>query len=161
MTELNQLLKRLCEANVEFVIVGGFAATLHGSTLLTRDLDVCTILNAESVEKLRELFRDLHPVHRFTPQRLSFLDNPDPGTPMNNLYLQTDLGAVDFLGTISGVGTYASVRQHSIEVELFGYPVRVISRDALIKAKEAIGREKDLLAVKELRAIIEKSSHSE
>jgi len=50
VTELNQLLKRLCEANVEFVIVGGFAATLHGSTLLTRDLDVCTILNAESVE---------------------------------------------------------------------------------------------------------------
>jgi hypothetical protein len=158
VTELNQLLKRLCEADIQFVVVGGFAATLHGSSLLTRVLDVCTILTAEHVAKLRETFRDLHPIHRFTPQRLSFLDNPDPGTPLNNLYFQTDFGPIDFLGYIKGVGNYEEVLENSIEVNLFGYNVRVINRTALIKAKEALGRDKDKLTVTELRAIIEKSS---
>ena len=38
MSDINHLLQRLCDADVEFIIVGGFAAMLHGSSLLTRDL---------------------------------------------------------------------------------------------------------------------------
>ena len=49
MTELNQLLQRLCEADIGFVIVGGFAAMLHGSLMLTRDHDVCALLTDTSV----------------------------------------------------------------------------------------------------------------
>jgi hypothetical protein len=56
--EINLLLQRLCDAGVDFVIVGGFAATLHGSSLVTRDLDVCAILSSENVEKLRAALRD-------------------------------------------------------------------------------------------------------
>jgi hypothetical protein len=44
MSELNKLLQTLCDAEIEFVIVGGFAAMLHGSSMLTRDLDVCAVL---------------------------------------------------------------------------------------------------------------------
>lgn len=157
MIELNRLLQRLSEADVEFVIVGGFAAMLHGSSLLTRDVDVCAVLTAENLEKLRQVFRDLHPVHRMTPQRLSFLDNPDPGVPLKNLYLQTDFGPLDLLGSITGVGNFTEVNAHAIEIDLFGQQVRVMSLDDLIKAKETLGREKDRLAARELRAIKEKS----
>lgn len=153
MTDLNRLLQRLCDADVDFVIVGGFAAMLHGSSLLTRDLDVCAVLTAENVEKLRQVFRELHPVHRMTTQRLSFIDNPDPGTPLNNLYLQTDLGPLDLLSSIKGVGGFDRVRESSVEVDLFGRKVRVIALGDLIRAKEALGREKDLYAAKELRAV--------
>ena len=156
MTELNRLLQRLSDAKIDFVIVGGFAAMLHGSSLLTRDLDVCAVLTAENLDKLRDVFRDLHPVHRMTPQRLSFLDNPDPGSSLNNLYLQTDLGPLDLLSTITGVGDFERVRSASIEVELFGKKTQVMAIEDLIKAKQALGREKDWLAVKELRAIMEK-----
>ncbi len=157
MSDLNNLLLRLIEAEVDFVIVGGFGAVLHGSTLVTRDLDVCAILSDANVEKLRAAFRDLRPIHRFTPQRLSFLDNPDPGSEVKNLYLQTDLGALDVLGSILGVGDFARVATNAVEVELFDHRVRVMSIDDLIQAKEALGREKDLLAVKELRAILAKA----
>src|SRR6185437_879490 len=92
--DINRLLQRLCDADIDFVIVGGFAATLHGSSLLTRDLDVCAVLTGAKVAKLRELLKDLHPAHR--ESRLSFLDNPSPGVDVRNLYLQTDLGPVDF-----------------------------------------------------------------
>jgi predicted nucleotidyltransferase len=155
--QLSQLIQRLCEADIDFVVVGGYAAVLHGSSHVTRDLDVCMILSAENVEKLREIFRDLHPTHRFTPQRLSFLENPSPGVPMKNLYLQTDLGAVDFLSAITGVGNFEEVNEHAVQVELFGKQLRVIGVSDLIKAKEALGREKDVIVAKELRAILEKS----
>jgi hypothetical protein len=159
VSELNRLLQRLCDADIDFVIVGGFAATLHGSSLVTRDLDICAILSNENVEKLREALRealrDLQPTHRMTPQKLSFLDNPDLGVEVRNLYLRTDLGPVDVLSSILGVGDFDRVRAASIQVELFGRNCRVISLDDLIRAKEALGRDKDLLAAKELRAVRE------
>ena len=154
MSDINNILKRLCDADIDFVIVGGFAATLHGSSLLTRDLDVCAVLTGANVAKLRELLKDLHPAHR--ESRLSFLDNPSPGVDVRNLYLQTDLGPVDFLGNIAGIGDFDRVRANAIEVELFGRRCNVMSLDDLILAKQAIGREKDLRAVVELRAIREK-----
>jgi predicted nucleotidyltransferase len=154
VSELNQLLKQLIDADVEFVIVGGFGGVLHGSSLVTRDLDVCAVLSSANVEKLRLAFRQHHPVHRHTPQRLSFLDNPDAGTDLKNLYLQTDLGPLDLMSSITGVGDFNRVRAGSVEVELFGSKVRVIGVEDLIAAKEALGREKDLLAVKELRVIL-------
>jgi hypothetical protein len=54
------------------------------------------------------------------------------------------------------VGDFERIRQHAVEVELFGRSCRVISLDDLIRAKEAVGRDKDLLTVKELLAIREK-----
>jgi hypothetical protein len=116
VTQLNQLIHRLCDAEIDFVIVGGFAGILHGSTLVTRDLDVCAVLSRENVAKLREVLRDLNPTHRQTPQRLSFLDNPAPDAEVKNLYLGTTLGAVDLLGSIKGVGDYARVREASVEL---------------------------------------------
>ena len=104
MVKLNQLIERLCDAQIEFVIVGGFAGMLHGSTLVTRDLDVCTVLSPENITKLRDTFRDLQPKHRFIIQKLSFLDNPEPGVALKNLCLETEFGPVDLLGNIKGVG---------------------------------------------------------
>ena len=158
MNDLNQLIQRLCDADIEFVIVGGFAAMLHGSSLVTRDLDVCAVLTTENVQKLRLAFRDAHPAHRLTPQKLSFLDNPAPGVEVRNLYLRTDLGPLDVLSSILGVGDFERIHTHAVEVELFGRRCRVISLDDLIRAKEALGREKDVFAAKELRAIRDKTS---
>ncbi len=157
MAILSQLLQCLCDADVDFVIVGGFAALLHGSTLVTRDLDVCAVLNHQDVAKLRGALRDLNPTHRLTPQRLSFLTNPDPGVEVRNLYLETELGAIDILSSVLGVGDFQRVRATSTEIEVFGRRCRVISIDDLILAKETLGREKDLLAAKELRAIRDKT----
>lgn len=160
MTNLNNLLQKLCEAEIEFVIVGGFAAVIHGSSMLTRDLDVCIVLNRANIEKLRDTFSDLHPVHRFTSQRLSFLDNPESDAPIKNLFLQTDLGPIDFLSNIDGVGSYEDVRKNADEITLFGRKTHIINLNALLKAKETLGREKDLIAAKELRAILEKKDQS-
>jgi predicted nucleotidyltransferase len=153
VSELHNLLQRLSDAGIDFVVVGGVAAVLHGSSMVTRDLDVCAELTGQNLRKLREAFRDLHPVHRIASPRLSFLEVPDPDVSLQNLYLQTDLGALDLLGSITGVGDFDAVSASAIEVDLFGRKVKVIALEQLIKAKEAVGRQKDLMAVAELRAI--------
>lgn len=94
-----------------------------------------------------------------TPKKLSFLDHPPAGQPVNNLYLETEGGILDVLNNVLGVGDYHHyhrLRQNAIEVPLFGRKCHVISLEDLIQAKEAMGREKDLLTAKELRAIAAK-----
>ena len=156
MSDLQKLLQRLDDAGIEFVLVGGYAALLHGSSLLTRDVDVCAVLTPSTIEKLRDAFRDANPVHRLSSPRQSFLDMPEPGTALDNLYLNTDLGTLDLLSRITGVGDYARVARDAVDVELAGRHVRAIGLDDLIAAKEALGRDKDLIAAKELRAIRQK-----
>lgn len=156
MSDLQRLLLRLDDAGIEFVLVGGYAAVLYGSSTVTRDIDVCAVLSPATVEKLRQVFRDAHPVHRLTRPEQSFLEEPPPGVELKNLYLKTDLGTLDLLGSITGVGDFARVARDAVEIELFGRRVRAMSLDDLIASKEAMGRDKDLLAAKELRAIREK-----
>jgi len=119
-------------------------------------VDVCAVLSAENVAKIRTALADINPVHRQTHRLLSFLTHPAPGQPLVNLYLKTDSGVIDILSSILGVGDYERLRQRAVRMPLFGRTVSVISLEDLITAKEAVGREKDLLAVKELRAIAAK-----
>jgi predicted nucleotidyltransferase len=156
MHNLHLLLQRLADAKFEFVVIGGYAGVLHGSALVTNDLDICAVLSAENIAKLRTVFADLHPVHRITHRKLSFLDVPPAGTSLVNLYLETDNGIIDILSNVLGVGDYERLRKTATEVPLFGRRCAVISLEDLITAKEAVGREKDLLAAKELRAIAAK-----
>jgi hypothetical protein len=65
-------------------------------------------------------------------------------------------GVVGVLGSVMGIGDYHALVGNAIEVPLFGRKCRIISLEDLIKAKEAMGREKDLLTAKELRAIAAK-----
>jgi len=153
VNSLSQLLRRLTESGVDFVVVGGFAGVLHGSALVTRDLDICAFLTPENIERLRDTLKDLNPHHRMTPQRLSFLQVPRPGEIVNNLYLKTDWGVVDIMSSILGLGDFEALKAKAEWIEIGGKSCRLISLPDLILAKEAMGREKDLLAAKELRAI--------
>jgi len=156
MQDFSRLLQRLADSGLEFVIIGGFAAVSHGSTYVTRDLDICALLTPENVARLRSVLAEWHPKHRLTPQRLSFLDHPPVGQPLHNLYLETDVGVVDVLPTVLGVGDFARLRAQAEALEVHGRTYLVMSLDDLIAAKEALAREKDLLSAKELRAIAAK-----
>jgi len=156
MKSLHVLLQRFADAGLEFVVVGGFAGVLHGSAYVTEDLDICAVISPENIAKLRTALVDLNPVHRMTHNKLSFLEHPSPGEKLANVYLETEAGSVDILGSVLGIGGYRELARNAIEVPLFGHPCRVISLEDLIKAKEAMGREKDLLTAKELRAIAAK-----
>ena len=65
---------------------------------------------------------------------------------------------LDIISEVTEVGDFDQVKKNSVEIDLFGHKCRVISVDALIRAKEKMGRAKDKLVVSELKALRQKSS---
>ncbi len=153
MQNLGKLLDLLLTAHIDFVLVGGFASVIHGSSMVTHDLDICILLDPEHIETLRQCLKPYHPTHRMTPQRLSFLEFPKDISNIKNLYLETDLGILDIINHIDGVGSFERVRQDAIEIEIYGKNCKVISIDDLIACKKAIRRPKDLAVARELEAL--------
>lgn len=153
MQPIGNLIQILLDHQIEFVIVGGMAAVLHGSSQVTQDLDVCAPLDVPHIEKLRECLAPFHPTHRMTPKKLSFLEFPEDISNIKNLYLQTDKGIIDVLGQISGVGDYSRVARLAVQVGVFGAKCQVISIDDLILAKQFMARPKDLATIKELKVV--------
>ncbi len=153
MPDFEGLLRRLAEHHVDFVIVGGFAAVAHGSSLLTQDVDICCRFTPDNLMRLQEALADLHPVHRMTPKRLPLHLTAETCEGMKNLYLDTDLGQLDCLGEIAGVGEFEHTMAQSVEIQLGTVPCRILSLDALIDAKAAMRRPKDRQVARQLKAI--------
>lgn len=152
MQNLCELIRRLIVSEVEFVLVGGFAAVAHGVTMVTRDVDICCRFSEENLMRVQSAFAGLNPVHRSRPD-LALDLTAEQCAVLKNLYLKTDLGVVDCLGEVLGVGNFDEVARHSVEIELPAGKCRVLDLDALIRAKEAMGRDHDIMTVKHLNEI--------
>ena len=152
MQQLNQLLARLIGAEVEFVLVGGLAASIHGSSLTTRDVDVCCRFTTANLLRIQHALADQHPVHRMRPD-LPVALTPELCAHLKNLYIKTDLGMINCLGNVMGVGDYDEVLKNSLEIELPVGKLRIIDLNTLIRAKEAMGRPHDIITVQHLKAV--------
>lgn len=155
MTDFAGLLKRLREADVRFVLVGGFAATIHGSPRTTVDLDIVYARDADNLSRLALALAPLSPYLRGAPRALPFrLDAPTLARGLN-FTLTTDLGDLDLLGEVAGGGTYEQLSRHTMSLRVFGAEVQVVTLEQLIHLKRAAGRARDLDAVAELEALLE------
>ena len=149
---LDKLIERLIAAEVEFVLVGGLAAYAHGSSQNTRDVDVCCRFSEANLMRIQTALADLHPVHRMAPEFALAL-TPEQCARLKNLYIKTDLGVLDCLREVKGVGDFDEVLAHSVEIKLPVGCIRILDIETLIKAKEAMGRPHDLIAIQHLRAV--------
>ncbi|MCC6392139.1 MAG: nucleotidyltransferase [Bryobacterales bacterium] len=148
-------IQRLCDADVKFVVIGGWAAIFHGSAHVTNDLDICYSRDRENLGRLAKALAPYHPRPREFPDDLPFVW--DAATLANGTVfrLTTDLGIIDLLAEVSGVGTYAEACAASVEVDAFGRRLRALDLRTLIQAKKAAGRQKDLLTLPELEGLLE------
>ena len=151
------LLLRLGQRQVEFVIIGGVCGIMHGVSLVTTDLDVCCPFAPDNLYRIQAAVKDLHPSHRLTANKLPLELTDELCARLKNLYLQTDLGKLDCLGEVAGVGDYEAVLRNSVVFRLSYGDFRVLNLDAAIAAKEALGRPRDLEAATQLRAIKERT----
>ncbi|MBN2513388.1 MAG: hypothetical protein JXB18_10650 [Sedimentisphaerales bacterium] len=147
------LLHRLTQNNVEFVVIGGFAAAMYGATMVTEDIDICCSFSPENLFRLQDALKDLHPVHRMTPNKIPLALTPQNAAEFKNLYLATDLGPLDCLSTVEGIGSYEQVSKASQRFETGDLILSVLSLNALIEAKKALNRPRDQEAVIQLKAI--------
>jgi predicted nucleotidyltransferase len=161
MIQVEPTLRLLTQHQVEFVIVGGVAISAHGSSYLTYDLDVAYARTRDNFNRLADALAPYHPRPRDFPTDLPFVWDARTIKQGANFTLTTDLGNIDLLGEVTGLGGFEQVRAQSVVMTLFGIQCRVLSLDALIIAKRAAGRTKDLLVLPELEALREVSKQSE
>lgn len=156
MNNLATMLATLTQGDVEFVLVGGYAAVTHGVSLVTQDVDICCRFSKENLLRLQTTLAGLHPRHRMTPQKLPLELSDELCARLKNLYLETDLCVLACLSAVAGVGEFDAVLAHSVAVAFPGGKFRVLDLDGLINAKEAMNRPHDRLTVTQLRAIRER-----
>ncbi len=97
MDTTQELINRLLSSGVEFVLVGGMAGIVHGSSVVTEDLDICAPLSEENLKKLLTALSSLHPRWRMRPNLPPLTNDPIELTGFKNLYLLTDAGQLDVL----------------------------------------------------------------
>ena len=153
MNDLKNLLEFLVKSPLDFVIVGGFAAVLHGCNQTTRDIDICLVLSPDQIQVLRQVLVSLKPKLRTKPDKPSFLVEPQDLAEIKTLHLDTDLGVLDIISHVEGVGDFYDVLRRAEEIGLYGGSCFLISIDDLIKSKKALGRHRDLAVVEELEEI--------
>jgi predicted nucleotidyltransferase len=153
-SNVEKLLKALYDRKVEFVIIGGAAAVLHGSAYVTGDLDICYSRKKENLNKLAIALAPVNPALRGAPKDLPFRLDERTLRPGLNFTLSTDLGDVDILGEVAGIGSYEKLLPFSEEMEVFGMRCKVLTLEGLIETKRAVGRKKDLMLLPELEALL-------
>lgn len=139
------------------MVVGGYAGTAHGSSIVTDDLDICHDTALDNLKILADLLaswdaypRGMEPGPPFFMDVLTLRNAPI-------LTLRNRHGDIDVLDRVEGVGMYEQCAASAEWVEFASVPFRILGLDALIAAKKAAGREKDhqhlrvLEAVRELR----------
>jgi hypothetical protein len=150
MFDAEAMFKHLASRKVPYVLIGGLAMITHGSAYVTKDFDLCYSRLSSDIDTLAKAIEPLHPYLRGVPPGLPFQFDPPTIRAGLNFTLTTDLGDLDVLGEVKGVGAYQDALAHSVEKLLYGERVRVLDIDALIASKRAVGRTKDLNHVLEL-----------
>lgn len=153
--EPEALIKTLNRHGVDYVLIGGLAATLHGSTLRTGDADICPARDPDNLVRLAAALTELG-------ARLRSADAPD-GVPfpcdatflsrVALINFTTRSGDLDVSFEPAGTQGYDDLRRHVVTYDLEGLVVPVASIDDIVRSKRAANRAKDLAALPELEAL--------
>ncbi|HEY5315419.1 MAG TPA: nucleotidyl transferase AbiEii/AbiGii toxin family protein [Pirellulales bacterium] len=153
MTDFESLIRRFVDAKADFILIGGVAATVHGSARLTRDIDFVYARDDANLARVVAALDGTKAYLRGAPPGLPFRFDEETIRHGLNFTLTCDLGDVDLLGEVTGGGTYGDLLPHSMLIEVLGAPCRCLDLPTLIRVKRAAGRPKDMEAIAELEAL--------
>ena len=141
---------------VDCILIGGFAALVHGSPFPTTDVDVVPDANPENLIRLSAALTDLDAKIRAVE-----LDEPRPfnhdatSLAASRIWnLTTKYGDLDLNFQPSGTQGYDDLKRDAVEVVLRGTPVELASLADIVRSKEAAGRDKDRRALPVLRELL-------
>jgi hypothetical protein len=145
------ILETLTRHEVEFVVVGGVAAVLHGAPVTTFDFDALIRVSLENTQKLLAALHDLDARfrHHDPPLRPTQADLLAGG----HLLLLTSAGPLDLLGFIGDQQRFEDLSASVQTIQADGYAFNLLSVEELIKQKRWLGRDKDLVALRMLEQL--------
>jgi hypothetical protein len=147
---LYELLRRLTEREVDFVVVGGVAVILQASPRLTKDLDICYAPEQVNLDRLGAVLIELGARLRGVEEDLPFVPDGRALRHTQILTLTTVDGGLDLLVAPDGSPSYPALRRRADQIDIDGIVVRVASIEDLIAMKRAAGRPQDLVDLESL-----------
>jgi hypothetical protein len=153
MMDFRALLTALASHGVRFIVIGGAAATAHGSARLTNDLDIVYARDPGNVQHLVDALATFRPYLRGAPPGLPFVWEATTLMRGLNFTLDTTVGPIDVLGEIVAGGRFEDLEPRSVQLRIFDIDCLCLGLEALIANKRAVGRPKDLEVIAELELI--------
>jgi hypothetical protein len=148
-------LELLSEHEIDFVLIGGLAARLHGSPTVTDDLDICHSAEPDNLERLAEALRQMQAKLRGAPTDVPFLLDARTLAAGAKFTFSTDYGPLDCMALPAGVNGYDELSRTADRMRFNDLEVLVASIDDLILMKRAAGRPQDLKELETLGALKE------
>jgi hypothetical protein len=145
--------RALVDHGVRFVLIGGYAAALRGSPMITGDVDICHARDPENLDRLADALGSLGARLRAAPADVPFRLDGRMLAAGDHFTFTTDAGSLDCLGIPAGTDGFADLDAAATDEDLEGLVVRVASLEDLIRMKRAAGRPQDRIAVEWLSAI--------
>jgi predicted nucleotidyltransferase len=152
---LEEVIRLMNEHCVRCIVIGGWAAIIHGAARSTNDVDLVYARDDDNLRRLVEALRPWDPYPRGAPPGLPFRWDERTLRAGLNFTLVTSHGDLDLLGEVCGGGTYEQLLPFSDEVTALSVTCRVVTLERLIQLKRAAGRSKDLQIIAELQALLE------
>jgi hypothetical protein len=149
------LLGAIVDGGVAFVMIGGVAAQVHGSPIITEDLDICHDLERDNLERLASVLADLQAVRRDMPAGIDAPIDVRALRARDVFRLRTRFGDLDLLARPDPDLDFVRLRSRALRADLKGQSVWIASLDDLIAMKRAAGRPKDRLVLEHLGALRE------
>lgn len=135
--DFRDFIEALNEANVEYVLVGGYAVIYHGYNRTTGDLDIWVNSSSENFIKLKKAFRSFG-LSLFDLTETRFLD-----TNSNDVYtFGRPPVCIDILTKVKGLN-FNETNENAKMLSFDGVLVKMIDIRDLIKAKKSANRNKD------------------
>lgn len=159
MPQIIEIFRVLHEHRVEFIVVGGVCAVLHGAPIVTFDLDLVHSRTPDNLKFLMNALMDLDAFYRGHPKQIK-PDVESLASPGHHLLI-TRFGPLDLLGTIEKDLGYADLIGHSKKIQIENLAFRILSLEYLIEIKEETYREKDRLILPVLKHTLKEREKSE
>jgi hypothetical protein len=143
---------------VDYVLIGGLAASLHGSPHVTTDVDITPARERKNLERLAEALEEMDARIRTEgePDGLPVDRSPEMLSDASILNLTTRHGDLDLAFVPAGTRGYDDLRRRAVEIRVHKTRVVVAALADVIRSKEAAGRDKDRLALPTLRRLLER-----
>ena len=152
-----RILAVLAKHGVEYVMIGGLAAAIHGSDLVTGDMDITPALGEDNLSRLSSALKDLRARVRTLdlPEGLPFAHDARSLAAAGVWNLVTNAGDLDISFVPSGTQGFSDLRRDAVTIEILGSSTSVASLADIIRSKEAAGRPKDIVAIPLLRRLLD------
>lgn len=152
------ILRLLERHDVKYVLIGGLAASLHGSPYVTTNVDITPSSHPDNLVRLAAALQELDARTRDEGESngLPFDCSPQTLGRSSILNLTTRCGDLDLTFTPAGTGGYDDLNRHAVKITIRETRVIVAALADVIRSKEATGREKDRLVLPTLRRLLER-----